>query len=397
MTSPRSRQSRPDTNRPGKPPRGLRPRPKSSREGAPSRPARPQRASEAAGLRLQKVLADAGIASRRACEEMIESGRVEVNGQIVDKLPVFVDPTVDRIAVDGNLLRLFHSGPKLSRRAQKASEQLKAERVYIMLFKPDRVIATTHDDAPEGVLRTTVLDLVKAPEGVRLFPVGRLDYHSAGLVLLTNDGVLADRLTHARYGVSKTYRVTIKGVPGPKLLEDLRRRVGKDEPMAIAPARQTPGRNSGSLAPTGQPSDGGVRIARDPGAVDSEGRAATNTVLEITLREGKNRQLKPILEQMGCNVRRIVRVGIGPLRLRGLKSGESRNLTREEVTALKLAGGMTPEGPQPRGGPRAGARPASAKGPRPGAAAASAPAAPLRRPASTGIFREVLPEKGKRS
>lgn len=264
-------------------------------------------------MRLQRVLADAGVASRRECEAMIERGLVEVNGVTVTRLPVFVDPARDRIAVDGRPLRGAASVPPVSRRAARRSD-----RIYVMLHKPDRVLCTTRDDAPaaDGA-RTTVLDLVRHRSGARLYPVGRLDYHSTGLVLLTNDGELADRLTHARYGVTRTYRVTVKGHVRPETLDDLRRRVGADSNPGVDGTR-------------------GVRIARSPGT-GPNGQVSSNTVLELTIREGKSRRLSAVLEQMGCIVRKLTRVGVGPLRLSGIAVGEWRDLTRDEVELLKRA------------------------------------------------------------
>jgi len=261
---------------------------------------------------------------------MIERGAVEVNGTVVTRLPIFVDPATDRVVVDGQLLKL--------RRTAEASRR--NDRVYIMLNKPDRVLCTTRDEAEGGGgagSRTTVLDLIHDRSGARLYPVGRLDYHSTGLVLLTNDGALADRLTHARYGVTRTYRVTIKGHIRPDMLDDLRRRVGKPDTLATDAA--------GSDARD----DGGVRVAREPGEESS------TTTLEVTLREGKSRQLSAILEQMGCLVRKLIRTGIGPLRMFGVAIGQSRNLTRDEVHALMFAGGLTPHPPAPERptGPRA--------------------------------------------
>lgn len=284
-------------------------------------------------MRLQRVMAEAGVASRRECEEMIERGLVEVNGRTVTRLPVFVDPARDRITVSGQTLRLRPAQRRAGGPARGRSAT--GDRVYVMLHKPDRVLATTRDDAGEraGGARTTVIDLVQHPSGARLYPVGRLDYHSTGLVLLTNDGELADRLTHARYGITRTYRVTIRGQIRPDMLDDLRRRVGK----SAAPA------DDGEEAPDApaSPDNRGVRIAREPGP------ESPNTVLEVTLREGRNRHLKAVLEQMGCVVRQLTRVGIGPLRLRGVAVGQWRDLSRDELAALREAAGLArPAGPR---------------------------------------------------
>lgn len=291
-------------------------------------------------VRLQRALADAGVASRRDCEKLIEAGAVEVNGERVQRLPVFIDPAVDRVRVDGQPIRLRRPGD--SRRGTSA------ERVYIMLHKPSRVLSTTIDDSPEGGgSRTTVLDLVRHPSGARLYPVGRLDYHSTGLVLLTNDGQLAERLTHARYGVTRTYRVTMKGRPNRELIEDIQRRIAAERPEVPAVIGRI---GRGGARPTG-PSDSGpldapgVRIVREAGSVaDSRGSESPNAVLEITLREGKSRQLTSVLEQMGALVKKLTRVGIGPLRLRGVAVGQWRNLTRDEVAALRQSAGLSRSG-----------------------------------------------------
>lgn len=300
----------------------------------------PDASTTARGVRLQRVMADAGVASRRDCEAMIERGLVEVNGRVVTRLPVFIDPAVDRVAVDGRPLRIGRRAGGAGNTRRSARD----DRLYIMLHKPDRVLCTTSDDTDEsrsrGGARTTVTDLVQPRSGARVYPVGRLDYHSTGLVLLTNDGELADRLTHARYGVTRTYRVTIKGDVRADILDDLRRRVGKADP------------DDGNAG-----ADRGVRVARAPTA------ESPNTVLEVTLREGRNRQLRAILEQMGCLVRKLTRVGIGPLRLRAVAVGEWRNLTREEVRSLRVAGGLTSGGSDgagehaPRRAGRGGVRP----------------------------------------
>gem|GEM_PF-498531 len=308
-------------------------------------------------VRLQRVMADAGVASRRDCEQMITQGLVEVNGERVDHLPVFVDPLNDRIVVDGRALKPLRKG------AQSSSDGrgVLPGRTYVMLHKPDRVLCTTSDDATDrsgvslGGGRTTVSELVQHPSGARLYPVGRLEYHSTGLVLMTNDGALADRLTHARYGVTRTYRVTIKGHASSELVRDLRRRVAADEAAPEPPpvaGRIVRGRRVGPDTSELAPKDS-VRIVRTPVAAgaDSQVLASANTVIEITLREGKSRQLRAILEQMGALTRKLTRVGIGPLRLRGVALGQWRDLTRDEVAMLMQAGGLS-DTPLPRPRPR---------------------------------------------
>lgn len=239
-------------------------------------------------VRLQRFLADAGVAARRTCEAMIEAGRVRVNGHAVKRLPVFVDPESDRIDVDGVGIKGI------------------IRRVYVMLHKPERVLVTTADE--EGVGRTTVSDLVDHPAASRLFPVGRLDFASTGLVLLTNDGELANRLTHRRYGVEKRYEATVRG--------------GIDD-AAVAAVRTTLARAAGGRAPD-------IRRARI-----EDGK----TILEITLRESTGKELREVLKHLGMPVKRLTRVAIGPLELRGLGSAQWRELTRDELHALRKASG----------------------------------------------------------
>lgn len=327
---------------------------------------------DAAGkVRLQRVMADSGVASRRDCEQMITDGLVEVNGERVDHLPVFVDPARDRIVVDGRPLKPIRAGQRAAGRGVLPG------RVYVMLHKPSRVLCTTSDDAtdrsgvPLGGGRTTVSELVQHSSGARLYPVGRLEYHATGLVLMTNDGALADRLTHARYGVTRTYRVTIKGRASSELLRDLRRRLAADNaPPEPSPVAGRIGRNGRATIDSSTRPPDSVRIMRDPAAAAPGGApadASPNTVIEITLREGKSRQLRPILEQMGALVRKLTRVGIGPVRLRGVAVGQWRDLTPDEVSQLMQAGGLadqpgrrpsarpSPRAPSPRNRP--GARP----------------------------------------
>lgn len=168
-------------------------------------------------IRLQRLMADCGIAARRVCERMIETGEVQVNGKITSRLPVFVDPHRDRILVQGRLLVI----PK-SARETAGSAPLKP--VYLMLNKPARVMTTTSDDGG----RTTVMDLIdpsSIPVGARIFPVGRLDFHASGMVILTNDGALAQRLSHAKYEVPRTYQLTLRGQPLPEELANLARTI----------------------------------------------------------------------------------------------------------------------------------------------------------------------------
>src|SRR5690606_13551855 len=215
MPNPRQNRSSKSGRRGPKPSAGARPRsgggggkprpagparpPKRSASGRRSAPHQPSTAPPHLE-RLQRVMADAGVASRRACEELIARGAVEVNGEVVTELPIFVDPREDRILVEGRPLPKRGGGDR---------------NIYIMLNKPERTLTTVTDEREfggEGGGRRTVMDLVDHPARARLFPVGRLDYATRGLVLLTNDGELANKLTHPRYGVHKTYEAVVKGV-----------------------------------------------------------------------------------------------------------------------------------------------------------------------------------------
>lgn len=252
------------------------------------------------------MLADAGVASRRECERLIEQGHVEVNGQVVTRMPVLVDPRRDRVRVDGQHVRLIDP---------------KRELVYVMLHKPERVLCTTRDATPaEEGGRRTVLDLLDQDLGARIYPVGRLDYHATGIVLLTNDGDLTNRLTHARYGVTQTYRVWAAGKVTRDTLDMLRRRIGSRE----------------ALDDSGMPT-GGVRVDITPGTELSTGDVSNSTVLEITVREGKRENIADMLLACGCPVKKMVRVAIGPLRMKGVGSGRWRKLSHDEVALLHEA------------------------------------------------------------
>lgn len=240
--------------------------------------------------RLQKIIAAAGIASRRKAEELITSGAVSVNGQIVTALGSKADPGRDHIRVRGKLLR----------GAEHA--------VYLLMNKPKGYVTTVRD--PEG--RPTVMDLV-AGIRARVYPVGRLDYASEGLLLLTNDGELAHRLTMAASHVPKTYIVKVAGVPSQQGMEKLRR---------------------GLMIPSEQ---GRIRTA--PAKVRLL-RATENPWYELTLIEGRNRQIRRMFEEIGHHVEKIKRVRYGPLSL-DVPPGEFRRLSTREVEKLKQAAGLT--------------------------------------------------------
>jgi 23S rRNA pseudouridine2605 synthase len=245
--------------------------------------------------RLQKVLAGAGIASRRASEELILAGRVTVNGHTVTELGTKVDPTRVQIAVDGKPIKL-----------QK-------RHVYLKLHKPRGVISDVGGDM-RG--RQSVADLLP-PEMRRLFPVGRLDLNSEGLVLMTDDGDLANKLTHPRYEHAKTYYVLVADRPPATALEQLRTGVelpeGKTAPAEVRVVPALPH---------------GIRLGPGPTA---------GVWLEIMLREGKKRQIRHMTAAVGYPTLRLVRWAIGPLTLDDLKMGENVHLSRAEVAALHNA------------------------------------------------------------
>ena len=239
--------------------------------------------------RLQKIIASAGIASRRKAEELISQGRVTVNGQTISELGSKADPERDHIKVDGKLLR-------------------GAERhIYLLLNKPRGYVTTVSD--PEG--RPTVISLVEKV-GERIYPVGRLDYASEGLLLLTNDGELANKLTRAASHVPKTYLVKISGRAAAENIEKLRQGIrigGKEENGRYKSVRTAPAQ---------------IQIFRE----------GENPWYEVTLIEGKNRQIRRMFEEIGHHVEKIKRVRYGPLTL-DVEPGEFRELTAKEVELLR--------------------------------------------------------------
>lgn len=253
---------------------------------------------ESRGPRLQKVLAEAGVGSRRHCEELIESGAVRVNGHVVDSLPAWVDPARDHITVNARRIRAHQP------------------HVYVMLFKPRGVVSTNAD--PEG--RPRAVDLVQHPSKSRLYPVGRLDMDSSGLMLLTNDGELANRLTHPRHEVHKTYLVSITG----SLTDDDVGRLEKGLYLATPRA----GRKVDRAKKTARSS---VRIIK---------RDRNRTTLEMVLGEGQNRQIRRMLARLGYKVRKLRRVQMGPLKLRELQPGQWRELSYRELRDLRKAAGI---------------------------------------------------------
>ncbi len=269
------------------------------------------------GDRLQKVLAAAGLGSRRDCEELIVAGRVEINGQTVTELGTRVEPLNQDIRVDGVSLP-------------------RPRRVHYMLNKPAGVVCTNDD--PSGRLRA--IDLIRS--GERLFTVGRLDRSSEGLILITNDGELANQLTHPRYGVEKRYLVRVVGSPNPVIFDKLRRGIHLVEGVARV-------------------SD--IRVRK---------RTSKFTDVEIVLQEGRNREIRRILARIGHKVVRLKRIAIGPLRLGELPVGESRVLSRDEVRLLQESSRKTRQRKKPSAndaeprsqtGPRSRTEPRSQTGP----------------------------------
>ncbi len=231
--------------------------------------------------RLQKIIAGAGVASRRKAEELIASGRVSVNGEIVTTPGVKADPAGDRIRVDGKVL------------------ESAAKRRYFAVNKPKACVATTSD--PEG--RRTVMDLLDKRARKGLYPVGRLDYNTEGLLLLTDDGDFAHRILSAKNGITKTYEVKVSGAPSAEQIDKLRSGVRLDGRLAVPVA---------------------VRPLR----------RAKNPWYEVELAEGRNRQIHRMFQSIGFLVEKIRRVRIGPLTLGNLPPGKARELRPAEVRRL---------------------------------------------------------------
>lgn len=230
--------------------------------------------------RLQKVLAAAGVDSRRKCEELILTGAVRVNRKVVDKLPAFVDPEKDVITVDGRKIQ-------------------PARKVYFLLNKPTGIICTNRD--PQG--RKKAIDII--PTDRRIFCVGRLDIDTSGIIILTNDSELANKLTHPRYGLPKTYIAGIKGQVSGELVEKLKKGIWLAE------------------GKTGRAS---VKILK---------RNYKESLIKITIRQGLNRQIRRMFAKMELPVKSLKRTRIGKLNTRGLGVGKFRKLTKAEVAYLK--------------------------------------------------------------
>jgi len=241
--------------------------------------------------RLQKVLAAAGVDSRRRCEELILAGAVRVNRKVVDELPAFVDPEKDVITVNGKKIRA-------------------ARKVYFLLNKPKGVVCTNSD--PQG--RKKAIDIVAARE--RIFCVGRLDIDTSGIIILTNDSELANKLTHPRYGLAKTYVAGVKGQLSSGAVEKLKKGIRLSE---------------------GKTAKAAVKILR---------RSHQESLLEITIRQGLNRQVRRMLAKVELPVKSLKRTRIGKLDARGLGVGKFRTLTKAEIAYLKSVTGKPGSGRQ---------------------------------------------------
>lgn len=264
--------------------------------------------------RLQKIIAHAGFASRREAETMIREGRVTVNGRVVTELGTKADAARDHIKVDGKLIT----------RAETHR--------YILLYKPKEVMTTVED--PQG--RKTVIDLIKGVRE-RIYPVGRLDFHSEGLIILTNDGDLAFKVSHPKHGSVKTYHVKVRGIPEDRIIDKLQRGITIDGkrtlPCEIARTKTT---------------------GRATGRRDDEG----NSWFEVRLREGRTQQIRKMFQAVGHPVAKLRRVAIGPISDPKLTPGDWRELTKHEVKMLETM--KEPAKAKPR---RTAARPAAKKKP----------------------------------
>jgi 23S rRNA pseudouridine2605 synthase len=243
-------------------------------------PAARQTSATTAGIRLQKILANAGFGSRRECEKIIEEGRVDIDGETVVKLGTTADPDSQKIRIDGVRIKL----PK---------------RQYFAVNKPPGIISTNRDQSG----RARVIDLI--PTDQRIYTIGRLDKSSEGLILVTNDGDLANQLTHPKFGVEKTYHVHVAGSPSPDDLKLLQKGVYLAEGFAQVQR---------------------IKVRR---------RRKNFSELEMVLDEGRNREIRRLLARIGHKVLRLRRVAIGPMRLGDLPVGHHRRLTAEEVRKLK--------------------------------------------------------------
>ena len=234
-------------------------------------------------MRLQKYMAHCGVASRRSCEAIIAEGRVRVNGGVVTRMGVTITPGVDTVEVDGRII------------------EPEKEKVHIALYKPEGYITTVSD--PYG--RPSVMDLIEELKDVRLYPVGRLDGDSRGLLLMTNDGAFAHRLTHPRFHVEKEYRAKVRGIPNERELDRLR---------------------NGGVELDGRPAS--------PAKTWVEKVTGGTALCRIVIREGRNRQVRRMFDAVGHPVVELTRLRVGPVWLTGIEPGRWRHLTEDEIRAL---------------------------------------------------------------
>jgi 23S rRNA pseudouridine2605 synthase len=264
-------------------------------------------------IRLQKALADAGVAARRDCEQLILDGRVHVNGRLVTSLPCFVDPTSDAVTLDGLTVDISPSARVV------AGVEKRKLNVYVLVNKPKGVISTTKDELGRRNVVSLLPRQLQSEE--RLYPVGRLDADSTGLMLVTNDGDLAHLLTHPRIGITKEYRVVTTGLASEEQLQKLRRGMYLVTPDAT-------GEKKAKRATMES-----VRVVKR--FVDRS--RGDRTVLDVVLREGQNREIRRMLARVGLKVRDLERVAIGPLRGGGLKPGQCKLLGKQDIDRLRNA------------------------------------------------------------
>jgi len=243
----------------------------------------------ATGVRLQKILSQAGVSSRRVAEELIVQGRVVVNGAVADQLGTRADPSSDDIRVDGRRLKL------------------QADRRYYLMYKPRGVVSTRSD--PQQ--RMTVIDVL-SKAGIRgyFYPVGRLDYDSEGLIIVTNDGAFAEKVSHPRHELERAYEVAVTGLPDARDLERLSRGIVIDGRRTL-PAK--------------------VRVIRS-----YPSKKEPQSLIEIIIREGRNRQVRKMCELTGHHVISLRRTRIGPITDRRIRAGQVRELTADEIRKLAV-------------------------------------------------------------
>lgn len=257
--------------------------------------------------RIQKVLSAAGVDSRRHIEQMVLEGRISVNGEVMDRLPILVDPAKDKITVDGQSIKLKRDAT--------------APMVYVLLNKPKHIYVT---NVSQGEQKRAI-DLLP-PDFPRLFPVGRLEHDSRGLLILTNDGDLTNRLTHPKYQVPKTFILTVDGELSAEAERQMR------EGVWLSDSR----------------SGKGFKARVDQMKILT--KSAQKTTVELTIRDGKNRELRRIMVKIGYKVRDLIRTRFGPLTIDGVGTGKWRLLSPGEIKKLQRAGETeyTPAPPPPK-------------------------------------------------